>query len=341
MKYSTLSAFEKHLEGAAPNHFSDVYMILAKEQFIRKQAIDYLIKLVLKDEKSVELCIQLFDTEKHGIEVILQDLDTLTFFAKKRIVIIQNADGFDKASSLKLEAYLASPNRSVCLLLVAPSLTRTTTFYKKAEKVGIVLDVAEEKPWEREKSLGEWLKKEAISLDKQISSQASQMLLKQLGTDQALLHNELKKLACYIGIRILIEERDVAAICTSINLDNAWQLGEALFRRDAANALRISKALLAEGTVLIAFLRQIRSQFQTEYQICSILTCGGGAADITQEFPYMKGTILERHIRHAQEYGMKRFKKGILAIDETELQAKNSAIDPEFLAEKLIIQLTL
>jgi DNA polymerase-3 subunit delta len=341
MKYSNLAAFEKHLESAAPAHFADIYCILAKELFVRKHAADRLTTLVLKGEASPELSVHVFDSEKHGVEVILAELEMMAFFSKKRVIIVQNVDGYDKASTLKLEAYCSSPNRTVCFVAVAPSLNRATTFYKKLEKVGIVLDVADEKPWEREKVIVDWLHGEAAREGKQLGPQVSQILVKQLGTDQILLSSELQKLICYVGERKMIAESDVAAVSPVTNLENGWQLGEAIFRRDATSALRISKGLLLEGTALIALLRQIRSQFQTEFQVCSILVQGGTSADVSKEFPYMKGTILERHVRQSQTYGMQRFKKGLLAIDETEIQAKNSATDSEFLAERLIIKLTL
>lgn len=340
MKYSTLGAFEKHLQGAAPNHFSDVYVILAKDAFARKQGVDRLVALILKDEPTPALCLHIFDAERQSADKVLSELEMLAFFAKKRVVVVQNADSFDKAATTKFESYFAAPNNTVCLVLAAETLNRATNFYKKAEKVGIVLDIAEEKPWEREKTIAEWLRNEAAALKKQIAPATCQLMVKQLGTDQALLHGELQKLACYVGERPTIDERDISAVCTSINLDNAWQLGEAIFRRDAPTALRISKALLADGVALIALLRQVRSQFQTEYQVCAILAHGGSSADVSQEFPYMRGTILDRHVRQAQSYGMPNFKKGLLAIDEAELQAKNSAIDPEFLADLLIVKLS-
>ena len=341
MKYSTLPAFEKHLESAAPNHFSDIYTILAKESFARKQATDRLTTLVLKGEVSPELSLHIFDAEKHAVEEVLRELETMAFFSKKRVIVIQNADSFDKAATLKFETYCNTPNRTVCLVICATSINRATTFYKKLEKVGIVLDVAEEKPWEKEKSIADWLHKESIRQGKQLSPQVTQMFIKQLGLDQTLLSNELAKLICYVGERKTIVEKDVEAVCPVTNLENGWQLGEAIFRRDVTAALRISKGLLTDGLALIALLRQIRSQFQTEFQVCSILTCGGTETDVAREFPYMKGMILERHIRQSQTYGMQRFKQGLLAIDETEVQAKNSAIDTEFLAERLIIKLTV
>lgn len=315
-------------------------MVIAKEAFMRKQAIDRLSAWVLKNEKCPEMCLQIFDGEKHSVESVLQELETLAFFAKKKLVVVFNADAYNKDATAKLEAYFASPNRAACLALAASTINRATNFYKKAEKVGVILDVAEEKPWEREKSVAEWLRGEVARQGKQIAHTTCQLLVKQLGTDQTLLHSELQKLICYVGERPQIEERDVSAICGSINNETGWQLGEAIFRHDAAAALRISKALLTDGVAIIALLRQIRSQFQTQYQIAGILAGGGGGAEVSQQFPYMKGTILERNLRQAQSYGMARFKKGLLAIDEAELQAKNSSADPEFLADLLIIKIS-
>lgn len=332
-------AFEKHLEDAAPLHFSSLYTVLAKEEFIRKQAIEKLVFWVLKEENSKNLCLQLFDAEKEKIETVLQELQTLSFFAKKRLLIIQNAEALDKSSTTRLEAYFLSPNPTICLAIIATTINRATTFYKKAEKAGIVLDVAEEKPWEKERTAAEWLYHEATRHKKSLPLAICQQMVKQLGTNQTLLHSELQKLLCYIGDKPKIEGSDVAAICTRLNVENVWQLGEAIFRRDAATALRVSRGLLDEGVAIFALLRQIRTQFQTEYQVCSILNDGGSHADVTQEFPYMKGTILDRHVNQAQHYGIANFKKGLLTIDATELQAKNSAVDPEFLLDMLIIKL--
>ena len=341
MKYSTLSAFEKHLEGASPKHFADIYLIMGKEQFSRKLALDRLSALYLKSDPSPGLSTASFDAEKSHVKEVLSELDTLAMFSKRRLVVVHNCDAFDKASTLLLEKYCDSPNRAICVAFTTASLNRATTFYKKLEKVGVVLDLPEEKPWEKEKSMTDWLQVEAAKQGKQMAAPAAALLVKQLGTDQMQLANELNKLICYVGDRKVVSDRDITAICSIVGNETGWQLGEAIFRKDVTSALRISKSLLLEGLALIALLRQIRSQFQTEYQIGSILAQGGSPADVAKEYPYMRGAILDRHVRQAQTYGMDKFKQGILAIDEAELQAKNSMVDPEFLAERLIIKLTL
>lgn len=340
MKYTNFRAFEKHLEGAAPNkHFADIYMIIAKESFDRKTALDRLTSLLLSTQKSPDLSLKAFDAEKIAIGDVMMELNAFSFFSEKRLVVIHNAEKLTKPSMAEFEAYFLKPNRNACLIITASAINHATNFYKKGEKAGIVLEVAEEKPWEKEKSLTEWINSTISAQGKSIAQQACQMLLKQTGTDQTLIHNELEKLLCFVGDRKEISFKDIGAVCSSVNIENAWQLGDAIFRSDANAALRIAKALLADGVAFLALLRQIRSQFQIKYQICSLIANAGTSADVAQQYPYMKGQILDRNIQMATSYGMPRFKKGMLKIDETEIQAKNSMTDENVLAELLIINL--
>lgn len=339
MKFTNLRAFEKHLEGASSNQFADIYMVIGKERFACKVATDQLLKSLLKDKKNPELLLKSFNGAQCTSDELLTELHSLSFFSEKQIILVDEAEKLPKPVMKALESYFQQPNRSVCLVLSALAINHATNFYKHAEKAGIVLEFPEEKPADREKTLIEWIQTRTEAEKKKIDPKACQHLVKQVGTDMALLHNEFEKLICYIGDRPSITVQDIAAICGSTNQENIWQLGEALFQRNASTALRISKAFLSDGTSFLPLLRQIRHQFQTEYQVCSIMASGGTTEQISQQFPYMKGFILDRHLRNAQSYGMARFKKGMKAIDEAELTAKNSSMDPDLLAEQLIIQL--
>lgn len=350
MKFNNLRSLEKHLESASPHHFSELYVILVKDGFERKEAVNVLLKALLKEHKSSsKQSLQLnsdlnsitFDGNELKIETLRNELNIFSLFAEKRVILVEHADKLAKPMIAYLEDYFTKPNSSIYLVLSASSISHATNYYKKAEKAGVILEVAEEKPWEKEKSTREWMLNKVAETKRKINPEAVQVLLKQVGTDHALLSQELEKLYCYIGDKQEIEVKDVGAICTSVNMENAWQLGEAIFRFDTSSALRIAKALMEEGAALLSLIRQIRSQFQTDFQVCSLLTSGATVADITQQFPYMRGNILDRHLQSAKSYGMQRFRQGMLHIDKMEVMAKNSNVNPEFLTELLITKLSL
>lgn len=340
MKFNQLRAFEKHLAGASPNHFSLLYLILGKEAFQRKMALDKLTATLIKTAPAESVELQTFDAEKLSAKALMDELNAMGLFASKRAILIEGADKLDKELMSGLEKYFEKPNPSTHLILSASSLHHGSNFYKKIEKMGIILEFLEEKPWEKERSTQEWIGTIFTAEGKTIDPACCQQMVKLLGTQQELLYNEIQKLICYVGDRPKVTLQDISAIISSIPLDTGFQLGEAVFRRDGAEAMRICKGLLMEETPLIVLLRQLRFQFQTEFQVCSILAQGGGASEISRQFPYMKGAVLERHIALAQGYGMQNFRTGLLKIDEAEMQAKNSNIDANFIAELLIIKLT-
>lgn len=341
MKYTNIKAFEKHLEEADHQHLADVYAIISKDEFLRKSATDKLIQVLLKPQNNAEFALKVFDAEKFSFEDLFQELSSYPFFSEKRVLLLQNGESLSKNEMSRLEDYFTKPNRTVCLILSASAFIKTTNFYKKLEKEGIILDIVEEKSWEKEKTAKEWILGKIFKEKKKIHPEALNLIQKQVGNDFATLNQEIDKLICYVGERNEIQIKDVSVLTTNVHTETIWQLSDAIFLRNPLKALSITKSILDEGTPFLVFLRQVRGQIQTGFQIATILSTGGGGDEIVKIYPYMKGRILESHIHSATSYGLVRFKKAMLKIDEIEAQAKNGMGQDSFLAEMLISHLVI
>lgn len=336
MKFSTLRAFEKHLEEAAPNHLSRIYLLITKEDFDRESAE----KLLRSKLPTSSQDLTQFNAQKASIHAILEELNSFGFFSDSRVIVIRNAEEFKKNAFDLLEKYFSNPNPHAYLIICANQIHRGTKFYKTAEKEGIIFDLLEEKPWEKEGNLAqrvsEWMREEQKTMD----TGTCRFFVKYVGADAAMLRSEVEKLLCYIGERDRITQQDVLAICTGINTENAWQLGDSIFQRNPTEALRIATALLAEGVPVITLLRQIRFQCQQLFQMSSLLAEGRGTAGVQQQFPNLPNFILQKNVQLANQYGQDRLRKGMLAIDDAELSAKSIGLAPELLTERLIFHLT-
>jgi DNA polymerase-3 subunit delta len=339
MRYSQLAAFEKHVKDASPNHLAPIYFIIGKSNFDCRSALEILLKAIVPNAAQRALVVQNIDAEQLSASALSAELNSQQLFADKRVLHLQGVDKCDKSLTSKLESYFASPNPFLYLILTATTLHRSSNFYKKGEMAGVVLEFAEEKPWEKEKSILPWITAQVSAANKRIAPATAQLLVKWLGPQQSVLYNELQKLICYVGSRNEISPQDIASIATKTTVESNWQLGESLMQRDLATALRIMQSLFAEGTAPIALLRQIRTQFQTSFQVCSILANGGAQSEITELFPYMRGGLLEHHRKLAQSYGIGRFRSAMLKIDETEWLVKSSPQPAEFLVELLLMKL--
>lgn len=339
MKITSSRAFEKHLNDAYPNHFANLYLIIVKEDDERRLAVKTAEKMLSKILSNPHISIESRPAAKWKIGSLLEELQSSGFFDSTRLIIVQDVHDYVKDDLDLLHEYLKKPNPDVKLVLSCSTFSRVSNFYKLCEKEGVILDIAEEKPWEKEKNVAEWLQTRSKEYGKTWQSQALQTLMRQVGPDKGILEQELFKLACYIGERTAITAEDVAAICLTQNVQNAWLLGESLLKKDFKSALEASRAAIADGGNIIQIMRQARSQFATMLQIATILENGMGTSEVVNQYSYMRGSILERNLQIAKQLGSERLKKSILAIDNTELRAKNSQEDPQLLADQLIFNL--
>jgi DNA polymerase III subunit delta len=339
MKYSNIRAFEKHLNEAEPEHLSPVYFIVCKDDHERKEAESLLIHTLLRNVGSREGALRVFEAERAFLQEILTDLASRSLFAEKRIILIRNADHLNKDGTTKLEEYFDFPSSSIFLIVSACAINRATKFYKQGEKAGIILDIPEEKSWEKENSLITKVMDWAEQSGKKLDHETARYFIQHTGMDQGLLRNEMDKLLCFAGERGHLTMQDISSVCTVVNTKDAWELGSAIFRREGATALHIATWLLTEGAPFFSLIRQLRSQFQTKLQISTLLEEGGGAQEVQQKYPYMKGQILQQNMHLAKSYGKEALKAGLLAIDETEMQAKNGSLDLELLTQRLIFKL--
>ncbi|MGA8163533.1 MAG: DNA polymerase III subunit delta [Waddliaceae bacterium] len=340
MKFTQRSPFEKHLKDAAPQHFAPVYVLIAKDIDERKECEQHIITALLGSKKSRREALCLFDGEHASIGTIMQELQSHVFFVKQRVVLIRQADKLAKPALQQLEQYFAHPHPSIFLVISTTTINRASNFYKKAEKVGVMLDLAEENPREKEQAWISRVMDRGQKRGKRIDAKTARYLLHFIGMDYSLLPLEIEKLISYVGDRETVTEADVRSICTKGYDDNVWQLGDAIFSSRPAAAFSIAHALVSEGVPFFSLLRQIRTQFQTKCRLCDILSLGGGLGGVQQQFPYMRGNIFQQHAQMARQYGMRRLTKGILLIDDVERLAKNSALSQELLLERLLFTLT-
>lgn len=333
MRYDNSQAYGKHISSAGARHLALVYLIVSKNPREISEAVD-LIKEVLK---GIEVITFSADALKLGH--LLDELQTISAFSPKRIVILRQAEQLQKAGMEALISYFSRPNPQVHFVLTASAIDKRTSFYKAAEMSGVILDIPEEKPWMKEKTVQRWLREKVYRDGKQIEPQACEALTQQMGTDQDLLCQELEKLYCYIGDRPVITGRDVSSISSSVSVDDIWKLGESIFDGNATAAFEVFQNLLHGGTPFLALLRQLRSQFQSSLQICTLLASGRGREEVGKQFPYLTPHLLNKKLQVAERYGLASFRRGLLAIDEAEYKVKNSLGEEGILGEMLIARL--
>ncbi|ADI38340.1 putative DNA polymerase III delta subunit [Waddlia chondrophila 2032/99] len=336
MKFGNRKAFDKHLKEAGPHHFASVYLLISADYFERKQLVTKLCGAVLNGSPLDEHHLKKLDGAVHSVHELMRELGSFNFFAKKRVVIYENAGELKKEDAGVLKSYYEHPNPSVFLVLSSSSVNRGSSFYKQTEKAGVILDIEPEKPWEKEAALSDyaaaWFKKNG----KKTASGVNQALVKSVNNDQAQLLQEMEKILCYLGENEEVSFEDLRVIGSGQTSYTVWQLGDAVFSRKGKEALEISNQLLGDGESLIGLLRALRMQFQTR-----LLGATAQPEEVQSRVPYLRGPLLHKQIQQALQYGAESCREGVLLIDEAERLAKNSGIADRCILETLMIKLAV
>ncbi len=119
-------------------------------------------------------------------------LQSLPFLAEKRLVVLHNPTA-QKAVVEQVEKLLADIPETTDLIIVEPTLDKRTSFYKALKKD------TEFKSFDSldERNLVKWLEASAKEQGGSISSADANYLVRQIGTNQSMLANELSKLVAY------------------------------------------------------------------------------------------------------------------------------------------------
>lgn len=279
-----------------------------------------------------------FSDENFSLDHFLNEVETSFLFSSQRYVAIKNVDRLKTASISSLLRYAKHPNPSVYLLLIAEKTSSISSLVKEIEKRGDILDLSDEKPWEKENQLVTFLVEEAHKNQVTLTPEIAKKMVLRIGQEETLLSSELEKLICFVGEKKKITNEDLEMISQKLFHGNLWQWSEAIFKRNFAASYSIGFHLLENDVSFFALLSNLRNQVRKAIEMCFLLENEGPDA-LTKNYPYLKGGLLQKKLDEIKSYGRSRFKKAFIALISCELEAKNSSVDHELLLERLLVKL--
>lgn len=337
MRHAQPRAFIKHLEASSPANFASSYLFIAKDPGDRRWGFDRL-KEVLK-RAFPDIDVQACEGEGARHKDFMASLDTTALLNARRLLLLPDLHLLPKEAVGYLGSALEKIPPLTTLAITTESLSKNTAFYKSMEKQGIILEMGEEKAWEKQKYMVEWLMASAVEKGQKVAPDALEFLAQGVGGSWVGLMNEWEKLTTFAIGEALITAQHVKNVCCLTQSVTGWALAEAILDQDFKKAFRIITQLLQQGEALFSILRQVRSQLMTSLQILSLTETGQGEK-IELKWPYLKGSLLHKQIAAAKKYGERRLIEALEVLDKVEFKAKDTWDKPEVAAAYLLAVLT-
>lgn len=230
-----------------------VYAVYGTDHYLIRESIGAVVRAVFPPPDD-DPAVSRFAGNQASLADVQDELFTLPFFSKRRLVIVDEADGFVTKNRRGLEAYVEKPSSSGTLLLQVKQWTATTNLAKRVDKLGLAIECSA-LPEKQAAKVVSWLTQYARSRsDVQLEPAAANLLLELVGLEIGILTAEIEKLAVYVGDAKRIERADVARMVGAGRVETVWKALDAATTGHSKSALELLDNLLAAGEAPVMLL---------------------------------------------------------------------------------------
>jgi DNA polymerase-3 subunit delta len=324
------------IRNPAAQHSKPVYVVYGDDVYLRREATRALVRAALGADAD-ELAIRRFEGSATSLIDVFDELRTLPFFAKRRVVVVDEADPFVTKNRKELEAHVEKASGTGVLVLLVKSWPSNTLLYRLVAASGLPIEC--NSPGEKE--LVPWLIDHAAQNKAQLEPDAAKLLVELVGVEVGILAAEVEKLAVYVGATGAIRRSDVSRMVEAGRIETVWKVIDSATLGQTAQAISDLDDLVAAGEhpikVLAAFTTslqklhhagQLRARRHTLEEACRI-------AGI-REF------LVEKTRRQHAHLGPGRVDRLPAMLVNADMDLKGgSVLDPRVVLEQFLIQLSL
>jgi DNA polymerase-3 subunit delta len=294
--------------------------------FLIKRRLDELVASFLKQAN--ELALERIDGSEAELQAIFEAVQGLPFLASKKMVILRELSA-NKAAVDKIEQIISTVEPTTDVIFHEPSPDKRTSYYKVL-KAKTQLEEYDDLDG---RQLSQWLIAEAKAKGGSLSPANANYLVDRVGTNQALLDNELEKLLIYDAN---VTKENIDLLVEKTPQSKIFDLLDATFAGNKKRALELydeQRAQKVEPQAILALLAW-------QLQILALAKYGEGktAGQIAKDarlnpYPVTKAQGLVRRISN------EKLKQMIHEALEIDYRSKTSAYDIDEALKTYIVSL--
>lgn len=310
--------------------FRPVYLLFGEEDYLKNQYKNRLRKAILSEEDTMNFSS--FQGRTTDVRKLIDQAETLPFFAEHRMILIEDS-GFFKNASPELAEYIPQIPAETILVFVEKDVDKRGKLYKAVQKRGRAVELGRQD----EKTLQSWvlgmLKKEKRA----ITRDALALFLEKAGNDMENIANELEKLLTYTYGKEAVEYSDVEDICTVTTESRVFEMIRAVAEKKQKEALDLYYDLLSlkEPPMRILFL--IARQFNQMMQIKDLRERGYGASEIASKAG-IAPFIVKKSLAQASHFEMDELCRAVKDCVEAEEAVKTGRLGDSLAVELVIVK---
>ncbi|MFO0889753.1 MAG: DNA polymerase III subunit delta [Isosphaeraceae bacterium] len=324
------------LRDPARQPLKPVYVIHGDDVYLRRESCAAAVRAVLGDAED-NPGIRRFAGSEATLADVLDELRTLPFFSRRRLVVVEDADTFVTRNRKDLEEYVKAPSTSGFLVLLVKSWPSTTNLARLVAAGGLTVDCTSP----GEKDLVPWLVAYAGKQEAHLEADAARLLLELVGPETGLLTAEVDKLVVFVGQEGRIRRDDVARMVEAGRIETVWKVLDEATSGQAAEALRHLDNLIAAGEHPIKLVAALATTLQKVHH-AGRLRAARLPLEEACRIAGIRDFAVDKTRRQHAHLGPSRVDQLPAMLLKVDLDLKgNSPLDPRAVLEDLLIRLSV
>lgn len=299
-----------------------IYVFKGKNSYLVKQAMENHIKSLDVDPFN----ILRYDLSENSGDDVLEELQTVAFFADLKIVVLSHIENFDSLSESEQKTwskYFQKPNPDVMLIIeldsnatLSKALTDLITSYTYLEEIK---DLDKE---DYPKFIISLLESDSYFM----SLKAIELLLDRTNYEFNLIEQELNKLKIFKIDDKNINEHDVLSLVPRNLEDNIFELTNAMIDKNQARTMEIYEDLIAQNEDPLRILNFIASKMRELFHARLLIKKGYGKDEIANHFGYSSGRTYYL-MKNASTQSVDQFEKHLKKLSQLDYEIKSGQKD--------------
>ncbi len=329
--------------------FRKCYLLFGSERYLRNHYEKMLLKAMggSRDDMNTSF----FDTNPVNVPAIIDQAETMPFFADRRIMVIRYSGLFEKNGEA-LADYIDKSPETTSFIFVEDKADGRTKLYKQISKNGLCVEIGTQSISYLLQNIGAFLKK----FEMRISESDARYLLDVIGSDMGNLMSELEKLVAYARGRDVITREDIDIVCCKDHQDRIFGMINAIMDKDIKTCLKEYEDLIALKIDPVKIIPMLEKQLLWMMQLKGMRLKGDSDRTIIEKIAYKKETDPETgevkksrgeigewqvgiYLKQATQMHMDELQRALAECAASDESIKSGKMNARVAAESLMVKL--
>ncbi|MBN2299843.1 MAG: DNA polymerase III subunit delta [Acholeplasmataceae bacterium] len=299
-----------------------IYLYYSNNEFLLNHKIE---------DKIAEFNVDPFNIIKYDLlenssDDILEDLQTVSFFAEKKVIIVRNLSEIEKEGESVIKSwisYLEKPNPDVILLIAQNELLPESSALGSALFKFAFIEKIKEMD---KKDYPDFVRNMFKKYQYMISDDAVEALLERTNLDFTLINQEAEKLMLFAYDTKEINEKAVLLLVSRNLEENIFELTNALLSKNQSKTIEIFYDLIARNEDPLRILNNIVGKVRELMHTKLLIEKGYRQEQVAEHFHIKSGRAYYL-VKNAQSISFSILENHLKKLSQLDYDIKSGKID--------------